>query len=147
MSDRYTFRLQKVLKYREDREKSAQNKFARAENSLRESLEELSCLQHELMGVFNTQKMHAQEDFDLAGSLLYSRYAEYLTGCISNKEQTVQERKAEVSQERHQLETKMMERKILSNLKDKKESAFNMESKQIEQKTIDEMAISGFCRR
>ncbi|RJX27865.1 MAG: flagellar export protein FliJ [Dethiobacter sp.] len=147
MNGRFTFRLQKVLEYREEREKAAQSKLAGALNSLKESLEELSCLKDELLEVYNGQKTESGGGFDLNGRLLCSLYADYLTGCISSKEQTVQEKEAEVLRERRQLESKMLERKILSRLKEKKRIAFNLENKLNEQKMNDEFAITGFARR
>lgn len=147
MRDKFDFRLQKVLQYREKKEKAAQSKLADAQSSLQNSLTQLSDLKNELLEVYSQQKKETVREFNVEDYLLCSRYADYLTGCITNTQQEVQQKEEEVHEERRQLEAKMLERKILSNLKDKQYLAFQKAGNLEEQKINDEIIITSHSRK
>ncbi|MBS4021289.1 MAG: flagellar export protein FliJ [Dethiobacter sp.] len=142
----FRFRLQRVLNYREDMEKEAQSILAGARISLQESLTELAGMKYELTEVYNVQKT-GSESLDVNGRLFCARYIDHLSKRISVTEQAVQEKEDKVSEKRSDLETRMLERKMLSSLKERQSTAFNMEIKLSEQKMNDEFALNGYSRR
>lgn len=146
MSGKFDFRLEKVLNYREEKEKAAQSQLAKAQYSLQSSLQELSGLKTELLEVYKRQK-EENGGLDISSRLLSSRYTEYLAGCISSTEQAVQAKEAQVMEERRHLGEKIQDRKVLSTLKEKKQLAYHKENDLAEQKMNDEFAITNFCRK
>lgn len=146
MSGRNDFRLERVLKYREDREKEAQKSFIRATDSLNESRRELTELQDKLAGATGSPPGLIHRGLDMDNLILCSRYAGYLTGRIKNQEKTVVEKQTVVQSERVVMESKMRDRKILESLKEKEISHQEQRKKLDEQKQNDEFAVTRFGR-
>ena len=147
MSRTFNFRLQKVLKYREEREKEAQGKLTEARNSLQNSLSELSSLKNQLLDVYSQQRGETGVELNIDDCLCSSRYVEYINSCISKTEEEIREKEEEVREERRQLETKMVERKVLSNLRERQHLVHRKAGDTEEQKMNDEFAVTGFSRK
>lgn len=146
ISARFKFRLEKVLEYREEQEAAAQNKLACTRETLRQSMEKLSVLKRELEDLCRDEGAESTR-VDVNQLLAQTLYAEVLSDRITFQEQVVRHNEEEVQKDTEQLIEKMRERKVLSNLKDKRKMDFYLEQKALEQKAYDEFAVLQYARR
>jgi flagellar protein FliJ len=141
MDRKFKFRLQKVLEYREHREKQAQRELTGARGLLSEAEAELSTLQEKLKESQKPDSELISNSFNLTHSLVQSRYVMFLSGCINSQNQVVGEKSKEVDSKRLSVAEAVQNRKTLSTLKEKKLESYARELNQQEQKNCDELAL------
>ena len=141
---KFDFRLQKVMEYKEHKEKEKQRELAKAKDRLRSELERLLGLNqrqafyHDHVRKINLDKMNLRE------LSLYQTYLQKLSQEILHQKCQVRTSEENVSESRKKLLESSKEKKTLETLRAKKFQAYRKEMDRTEQKEIDESAKRPF---
>lgn len=140
----FRFRLEKVLNYRENREKQFRRDLAVAQKNLAGAEAELEVLQTQL--VMTRQSAEGMVP-DPEQYLILDRYVSNLTRKIREQEQEVTAKRAEVACRVLAVQNTIRERKTLELLKEKKFTGFCRQLELQEQKQNDEYSLFALQRR
>lgn len=147
MIERFQFRLQKVLEYKEEMEKQAQLKLLEKELALKTVADRLAALRKEFNQLQEDQKNNDETHIDLNEAMVSLRYTDFLGGCIKSQRDRVAYAETEVKNSREDVKEAAKERKTIDVLKGKKYKAFSQEVNKKEQKLNDEFALNSYYRR
>ncbi|AYD40682.1 flagellar export protein FliJ [Clostridium fermenticellae] len=137
----YKFKLQKLLDIRLDMEEQSKRTFKEAQleklevqnrlNSLKESYEKYRKLDN------------SETSVDMKIKHLYLNNITYM---INSTNEVLAEKEKNLNEKRKDLKKRQVERKTVEVLKEKKQAAFDLKQKIIEQNMNDEFALYGYIR-
>lgn len=135
---RFTFKLQPVLKLKEQQEESKKNELGKAIQVLEAEKRKLADLEDSLSAAvreFNekTKKTTVHKLIE------FNEYISVLNSRIKSQKENVNNAALYVDKVREELLEAVKERKILEKLKEKKYEEYLIEQKRLEQKTNDEI--------
>lgn len=139
--ENYTFRLQKLLDIKIDREDESKRKFKEAQDvkiAVELKLQELKV---------SYKKYNCVNDkVSLVEKKIVQNYLEALTLNIVYTNKELEHKIQILDEKREDLKEKLVERKTVEKLKEKGKETFVKEQNFIEQKSNDEFALYGFIR-
>ncbi len=141
---RFRYRLQKVLDYREDKEKQFRRELSGAQRSLARAVYELNALQERLALACQQSKMPVP---DPEQYLIMDRYLARLNRDIREQEEVVTACGEEVARKTEAVQNAVRDRKTLGLHREKNYSDFCRSLELQEQKQNDEYALFGYNRR
>ncbi len=145
MAKRFTFRLEKVLAYRQQCEDQAQMALAEASSRYRKQGEKLTGLKEEFeaaRAALAGKKEVTQNDFWLWGN-----YKLGMEQAIANAELLLRQLGQEVVRCRENVIKRSKDRKILEKFKENQATLYEQQQKQHEQKELDEMSQLRLARQ
>lgn len=142
----FKFRLEKVLKYRMDRENLARQELARLEKDLRRAEERMEVLQSSYQEMVMSFQEEQGEMVTLEGLRRLSDYLVYLDREINQQGQVVFQCGQEVDRGKHRVKEAMQDRKTLEKLKDKNFHYFMEDLNSFERQVIDEVGLRNYLK-
>jgi flagellar FliJ protein len=136
---KFAFRLQSVLKLKEQMEDNAKNNLARATQELENQKVYLEELKNENDASINSLTEEVYEGIPVYRVRLYNNYFSLMKEKIVNQKENVNIAEHNVDTNREVLIKAMQERKVLEKLKDKKFDEYLKEQNKAEQIGIDEL--------
>ena len=142
----FQFRLQKLLDYREDKKKLAQEELARRQRELLKIQEEIEKLQKEEQRVLNFYHEHQSERLDVLTLTALESYRFFLQERLRSKQQELLQSREQVEEQRKVVVESWKNCQVLEKLKEKSLNTFLQEEKSREQRFIDEISLYGYIR-
>ncbi|QNU68388.1 flagellar export protein FliJ [Ruminiclostridium herbifermentans] len=136
---KFSFRLQSVLKLKEQLEDNAKNNLARATKELETQKFYLEELMNENDASINSLTEEVYEGIPVYRVRLYNNYLSLMKEKIVNQKENVNIAEHNVDTNREALIKAMQERKVLEKLKDKKYDEYLKDQNKAEQVGIDEL--------
>ena len=143
---KFNFKLEKVLSYKEQQEEMFQQELAQIKVKLKEANDELNRLLHNKEELQIKIKEQEKGKIDLQKAINYRDYIEVLKVKIKEQEEVVSEIEAILEECRQKLLEKKKECEMLKKLKERKFTEYQTEFFRKEQKSIDELATNNFNR-
>jgi flagellar FliJ protein len=137
---KFNFRLQKVMEYKEHREKDKQRELAQAREILQREKEVLSEMEEQKFSCEKNLLKKRKEKVNLRENHLHQVYLTKIVKGIKKQEVSVRESEKECSKKIENLLETSREKKSLEKLKGKKLVSYLQEILRAEQKEIDEFA-------
>lgn len=137
----YSFRLQKLLEMREEKEEQSKLEFKKAENEKRFEEEKLFKLKDNYSKYSNINLNDSVIEKKIRHNYLRS-----LNYCINETSENLDKKVDIVEKKREELKKCQIEKKTVEILKEKDKLAFEKEQKMIEQKLNDELALYAYMR-
>ncbi|KMT21703.1 flagellar export protein FliJ [Clostridium cylindrosporum] len=138
----FNFKLQKVLDYRENLEKKSKEDFAYKLSIFNNEKEELNTLVNKkelIKSVDYTSKLKTTNDL-----IIYQRYVDYLDRSIEDKKIQVKEAERKLEKSRLELIKSTKDKRIMEILKDSAFEEYLNDENQLEQKKLDDIALSRY---
>ncbi|XPV76706.1 MAG: flagellar export protein FliJ [Desulfovibrio sp.] len=142
MAKRFTFKLQKVLDYRQQLEDKALIEMGRAQAAYDQESQRLADLEEKLR--LHIAKGYGQKGISEGDIWLWRQYKDALDMDVAAARQEVHRLALLLQQCRQQVAEKAKDRKLLEKLKEKQAQQYYEEQQQAEQKENDEMAALRF---
>lgn len=142
----FQFRLQKLLDYREDKKKLAQEELARRQRELLKIQEEIEKLQKEEQRVLAFHREQQSERLDVLTLTALESYRFFLQERLRSKQQELLQSREQVEEQRKVVVESWKNCQVLEKLKEKSFNAFLQEEKSREQRFIDEVSLYGYIR-
>lgn len=144
---RFRFDLQKILELREEEEQSQARALADAERRAQEARRSLQELR-EVRDEEASKLMAAHVEGRPVGQLRnLGRVIEQLTQRVSEAESAYEEAAEAVKETRQELVVAMTQRRVMDQLKDRKQEAWRQATERAEQIRMDELALGIFQRQ
>lgn len=139
---KFNFRLQKLLDLKFQKEEQSKLVFKKAQ-------EEKLKVEEKLISLKNDYKRYSE--VRMFGTVIEQKithnYLEALVSCIDDTNVELGKKNEILEQKRQELVEKQIERKTVETLKEKQKINFELETKLVEQKFNDELALYGFIRK
>ena len=142
----FQFRLQKLLDYREDKKKLAQEELARRQRELLKIQDEIEKLQKEEQRVLAFHREQQSERLDVLTLTALESYRFFLQERLRSKQQELLQSREQVEEQRKVVVESWKNCQVLEKLKEKSFNAFLQEEKSREQRFIDEVSLYGYIR-
>lgn len=140
------FKLEAVLNHRRHREETARKAYADAVRELRRQQGALSEMEKTRRDYRQTLR-EKQENGDLAVEiLLYTRYLTRLDGEVGAQQKIVRALGQDKEQKRLTLMATLKDRKVMEKLKEHHLARLGKEERELEQKLLNDVAISRYQR-
>lgn len=140
----FSFRLEKVLEYREQQKKIAQEELVLSQIELQDVQRELERLQHEEEKLLLFQQKQALGALDLFS---IENYRFFLQESFRRTLQELHQKEKKVEEKRHALVERWKECRILEKLKEDALQEFFQAEKIREQHFNDEISLYGYLRK
>lgn len=140
------FKLEAVLSHRRHREETARKVFADAVRELRRMESILGELEGERRRYRQTLRSKQKSGGAAMEILLYTRYLMRLDGEIAAQRKQVQAQRQEKEHKRLALMATLKDRKVIEKLKEHHLTQLGQEERQLEQKLLNDVAISRYQR-
>ncbi len=140
--DAFSFRLQKVLDYKEKIEEKKKEEFVKA---LKHQLE----MEQELQHFVDTKSSSNELIYGLKSSndfQNFSRYIEFLDNKIENAKYKLEKATEQLELKKQELIKSTSDRKVLDKLKERAKQDFDAESNKREQKLNDDFALFSYVK-
>lgn len=141
MSQKYKFRLQKLLELREDKEEESKRLFSESHNNkikTEKDLQELKDKYESYRGI--------KPGEDVIYQKVKRNYLYAIDAGIKNKEKELVIRERELEKRRNDLKEKQIDRKTVATLKDKQYNSYVKEQDRLEVIDIDEIALYAYMK-
>lgn len=138
----YKFSMEKILEWRTDTEKTTMEEFATLQNDLQREKLVLNGLQRQ----YAKSKENDLRNYNVNELVHQQLYVQAIEEKIEEQTQIIYRKKDLVEESRMELIAAQKDRKIMEKLKEKGESNYLENIKNIEQKELDEMAVLRFNR-
>jgi flagellar export protein FliJ len=138
---RFTFRLDRVLDYRNYLVKKAQGALARAKNEYRQREKRTKRLYQQRVDTTRACVAEGVKGLEVARYRLYQDYLQGLNGDIEKANISLKEVQLEVTAKETSLLNASVKKKALETLKDFQYKKYKESSGKEEQKALDELAI------
>lgn len=138
----YKFSMEKILEWRTDTEKTTMEEFATLQNDLQLEKLVLNGLQRQ----YAKSKENDLRNYNVNELVHQQLYVQAIEEKIEEQTQIIYTKKDLVEESRLELIAAQKDRKIMENLKEKDESNYLENAKNMEQKELDEMAVLRFNR-
>ena len=141
MSQKYKFRLQKLLELREEKEEESKRLFSESQNNkikTEKDLQELKDKYESYRGI--------KPGEDVIYQKVKRNYLYAIDAGIKNKEKELVIRERELEKRRNDLKEKQIDRKTVATLKDKQYNSYVKEQDRLEVIEIDEIALYAYMK-
>lgn len=139
---KFNFRLQKLLDLKFQKEEQSKIVFKKAQEEKLKAEEKLASLK---------ESYKKYSEARMFGSVIEQKithnYLNALTSCIDEANIEVNKKNELLEKRRKELVEKQIERKTVETLKEKQKISFELETKLVEQKFNDELALYGYIRK
>lgn len=139
---KFNFRLQKLLDLKFQKEEQSKLVFKRAQEEKLKVEQKLDTLKDDYKK-YSEVRMFGT----VVEQKITHNYLEALISCIDETNVELNKRNQVLEQKRKELVEKQIERKTVETLKEKQKINFELETKLIEQKFNDELALYGYIRK
>lgn len=143
----FKFRLQKLLEYRENQKKLAQEELARRQREVLSLQQEMLRLQGEEQRLVDTQRTCQGDKFDLFTFISMENYRCYLQKCYRERTEELQEAEKNMEQQREVVMESWRSCQVLSSLREKAQQNYREEEKISEQRLNDELGLGSYLRQ
>lgn len=143
---KFNFDLENVLKVKKIRENQAKASLLSLQKHYQEEENVLKKMEEDYLYYQRDLSEKKQTACELAELKLYADYFQKALLDIAQQKDVLSELEQKVSRQRDELVTKVKERKILENLKEKKYLQFKKELLHKEQNFLDEIATNKYAR-
>ncbi len=143
----FQFRLQKLLDYREDEKKLAQEELARRQRELLEIQEELEKLQKEEQRLLEFHRGRQLKKLDVFTLTAIESYRLFLQERFRSKQQELYQSQEQVEEQRKLVVESWKSCQVLEKLKEKSLNTYLREEKSREQRLNDEVSLYGYLRK
>lgn len=133
----YEFSMEKVLKWREDIEKTNMESLAKIQNELRRQ----ESILRDLMQEEKRVKANSPRYKDINQLKLQHLYIQKIEGEIQEQDDLIQETSGKLEDARQELIEAQKNRKIMEKLKERDMDAYRHSINSAEQKELDEIAV------
>jgi len=141
MSQKYKFRLQKLLELREEKEEESKRLFSESQNNKIKTERELQELK---------DKYESYRGIKPGEDVIYQKvkrnYLYAIDAGIKNTEKELVIRERELEKRRNDLKEKQIDRKTVATLKDKQYNSYVKEQDRLEVIEIDEIALYAYMK-
>ena len=141
MSQKYKFRLQKLLELREEKEEESKRLFSESQNNKIKTQNDLKELK---------DKYESYRGIKPGEDIIYQKvkrnYLYAIEAGIKDKEKELVLRVRELEKRRNDLKEKQIDRKTVATLKDKQYNSYVKEQDRLEVIEIDEIALYAFMK-
>jgi len=141
MSQKYKFRLQKLLELREEKEEESKRLFSESQNDKIKTERELQELK---------DKYESYRGIKPGEDVIYQKvkrnYLYAIDAGIKNTEKELVIRERELEKRRNDLKEKQIDRKTVATLKDKQYNSYVKEQDRLEVIEIDEIALYAYMK-
>ena len=141
MSQKYKFRLQKLLELREEKEEESKRLFSESQNNKIKTERELQELK---------DKYESYRGIKPGEDVIYQKvkrnYLYAIDAGIKDKEKELVIRVRELEKRRNDLKEKQIDRKTVATLKDKQYNSYVKEQDRLEVIDIDEIALYAYMK-
>ena len=141
MSQKYKFRLQKLLELREEKEEESKRLFSESQNNkikTEKDLQELKDKYESYRGI--------KPGEDVIYQKVKRNYLYAIDAGIKNTEKELVIRERELEKRRNDLKEKQIDRKTVATLKDKQYTSYVKEQDRLEVIDIDEIALYAYMK-
>lgn len=139
---KFNFRLQKLLDLKYQKEEQSKIVFKKAQEERLKAEEKLTSLKD------NYKKYSEARVFGtVIEQKITHNYLNALVSCIDEANIELEQKEQTLEQRRKELVEKQIERKTVETLKEKQKINFELETKLVEQKFNDELALYGYIRK
>lgn len=141
MSQKYKFRLQKLLELREEKEEESKRLFSESQNNkikTEKDLQELKDKYESYRGI--------KPGEDVIYQKVKRNYLYAIDAGIKSTEKELVIRERELEKRRNDLKEKQIERKTVATLKDKQYTSYVKEQDRLEVIDIDEIALYAYMK-
>jgi len=141
MSQKYKFRLQKLLELREEKEEESKRLFSESQNNkikTEKDLQELKDKYESYRGI--------KPGEDVIYQKVKRNYLYAIDAGIKDKEKELVIRVRELEKRRNDLKEKQIDRKTVATLKDKQYNSYVREQDRLEVIDIDEIALYAYMK-
>ncbi|MEW5919743.1 MAG: flagellar export protein FliJ [Bacillota bacterium] len=143
----FEFRLQKLLDYRENQKKLAQEELARRQRELLAVQQELDRLRDEEKRLLENHRRCQEKDLNIPALIFLENYRLFLQESCRKCVEELDRGEEHVEQQRHVVLETWRSCRILSTLREKAHSEYREEEKISEQRLNDELGLKCFMRR
>lgn len=139
---KFNFRLQKLLDLKCQKEEQSKIVFKKAQ-------EEKLKVEEKLVSLKDSYKKYSETRIfaTVIEQKITHNYLNALVSCIDETNVELDKKKQALEQKRKELVEKQIERKTVETLKEKQKVKFELETKLVEQKFNDELALYGYIRK
>ncbi|MFL0251631.1 flagellar export protein FliJ [Clostridium neuense] len=139
---KFNFRLQKLLDLKFQKEEQSKIVFKKAQEEKLKAEEKLASLKD------NYKKYSEARMFGtVIEQKITHNYLNALTSCIDEANIELNTKSENLEKKRKELVEKQIERKTVETLKEKQKMNFELETKLVEQRFNDELALYGYIRK
>lgn len=143
----FEFRLQKLLEYRENQKKLAQEELARRQREVLAVQQELIKLQGEEERLLESYRTRQGGELNILSLIEMENYRCFLQRCHRERMEELQKAEKELEQQRGVVMEAWRSCQVLTVLREKKEQLHREEEKINEQRLNDELGLNSFMRR
>lgn len=143
----FGFRLQKVLEYREQKKKMAQEELSLSQLELLAIQRELTRLEQEEQRLLKFQQNNQHQQLDPLTLFSIDSYRLFLQQCYKTGLQVLEKQEKEVEKKRHAVVERWKECKIIGKLKENALNDYFEKEKISEQHFNDEISLYGYIRK
>lgn len=145
----FKFRLQKLLEYRENQKKQAQEELARRQRKVHAVQQELMRLQGEEQRLLENYQLSQGQghELDIFALVSMEHYRCYLQKCYREQAEELQQAEKKLEEQRGVVMESWRGCKVLSVLRDKAQHHYLEEEKISEQRLNDELGLNCFMRQ
>lgn len=139
---KFNFRLQKLLDLKYQKEEQSKIVFKKAQEEKLQVEEKLVSLKDNYKKYSETRRFGT-----VIEQKITHNYLNALVSCIDETNVELDKKRQALEQRRKELVEKQIERKTVETLKEKQKVKFELETKLVEQKFNDELALYGYIRK
>lgn len=139
---KFNFRLQKLLDLKFQKEEQSKIVFKKAQEEKLQMEEKLNLLNDNYRKYSETMMFGT-----VIEQKITHNYLNALVSCIDETKIELYKKNEMLEQKRKELVEKQIERKTVETLKEKQKDKFELETKLVEQKFNDELALYGYIRK
>ncbi|NLX92217.1 MAG: flagellar export protein FliJ [Firmicutes bacterium] len=143
----FSFRLQKILEYREKQKKLAQEELAVSQMELQAIQDELARLEREEEKLLQYQRKSQHRALEPLTLFSIENYRFFLQESYQNNLQALEEQEKKVEEKRHAVVECWRSCQVLEKLKENAAYKFFQEEKIREQHLNDEISLYGYFRK
>lgn len=135
----FKFRLEKVLSYKKQIEKSKQNEYSKVLRRLEDAKFKREALLLKKKHLLEEEKEVANSGKQIQKINEYNNYIKYIKSVIKKVDYNIETLEKEVEKRRLELERAVVERKILDKFEDKEKEKYRKEQLKIEAGVVNEL--------
>jgi flagellar FliJ protein len=143
----FKFRLQKLLEYREEEKKMAQEELARRQRELLEIEAELEKLRREELRTLELRRAEQSKKLDIFTLTAIESYHLFLQERLRSKQQELLQSREQVEEQRQAVVESWKKCEMLERLKEKRREGYLQEEKSREQRLNDEISLYTYFRK
>ncbi len=143
----FEFRLQKLLEYRENQKKIAEEELARRQREVLSVQQEIMRLQAEEERLLENHRTQQGSELNIMGLIAMENYRCFLQRCHQERMQRLQKAEKELERQRNVVMESWRSCRSLTLLREKAEHNYLEEEKVSDQRLNDELSINCYMRQ